>query len=124
MPFSIAQLLQLIIGLSLLNVWILRSRSSTAYRGRDAKTLKQEFLVYGLPVSVFYLVGTLKIGAALALIAGLWIPELVLPAAGVIAFLMVIAIGVHVKVKDALVKSLPAFLMLAMSLSLGYLNVS
>ncbi|MDG2144030.1 MAG: DoxX family protein [Planctomycetota bacterium] len=116
--------LQLIIGLGLLNVWLLRSRSPTSYRGRDSQNLKQEFSAYGLPTFVFYVVGTLKIGSAAALIAGFWIPELVLPAASVIAVLMVGALALHIKVRDALMKSVPAILMLAMSLSLTLLNVN
>jgi hypothetical protein len=125
MPITLemTDLLQLIIGLGLINVWLLRSRSATSYRGSDAKTLKEEFLAYGLPTWVFYLVGTLKLASALALIAGVWIPELVLPAAGTIAFLMVVALGAHVKVKDTLIKSMPALLMLVMTLGLSYLTL-
>lgn len=115
--------LQLILGLGVLNVWLLRARQSTPYRGSDAQDLKGEFLAYGLPAPVFWAVGAIKIGAALALIAGIWIPELVLPAAGVLAFLMAMAIAVHFKVRDALIKSVPAIMMLAMSAGLTYLTL-
>ena len=40
---------------------------------------------------------------------------LVLPASVIVAVLMVGALVMHVKVKDSVVKSLPAFLMLMMS---------
>jgi hypothetical protein len=42
----------------------------------------------------------------------------VLPAAAVVAVLMVGALVMHVKVKDPAIKSLPAFLMLIMSAGL------
>jgi DoxX-like family len=112
---SLTNLLQIIVGLGLLNVWLVRRRSSTSYRGGNAKTLQEEFATYGLPGFAFYLVGALKIGAALVLIAGLWMALPVQAAAGLVAVLMLGAVAMHVKVGDPLVKALPAVLMLAMS---------
>jgi len=60
-------------------------------------------------------VGALKIGAAIVLIAGVWIALPVRAAAGLVAALMVGALAMHVKVGDPLMKSLPAALMLALS---------
>lgn len=114
-------ILQIIVALGLLNVWLVRAGSSTAYRGGAATSLKEEFAAYGLPEMVFYIVGVLKVGAALAFIAGLWMPQLVEPAAGVVAVLMVGALAMHVKVKDSVKKSVPAFLMLAMSIAILFL---
>jgi uncharacterized membrane protein YphA (DoxX/SURF4 family) len=114
-PLSIPTVLQLVVGLGLLNVWLIRANASTAYRGGAAQSLKEEFAEYGLPEWMFFLVGALKILAGIALIAGLWMPQLVLPAAGVVVVLMVGALTMHVKVKDPWIKSLPAFLMLLMS---------
>ena len=37
MAHTIGSILQVIVGLGLLNVWLLRRQSSTAYRGGDAK---------------------------------------------------------------------------------------
>lgn len=116
--FGIASVLQLIVALGLLNVWLLRAGSSTSYRGGEAKSLKEEFAAYGLPDFTFYVVGALKIGSAIALIAGLWMPQLVLPAAAVVAVLMVGALAMHMKVKDPPAKSLPAFLMLLMAVGI------
>jgi uncharacterized membrane protein YphA (DoxX/SURF4 family) len=114
-PLSIPTVLQLVVGLGLLNVWLIRANASTAYRGGTAQSLKEEFAEYGLPEWMFFLVGALKIVAGIALIVGLWMPRLVLPAAGVVVVLMVGALTMHVKVKDPWIKSLPAFLMLLMS---------
>lgn len=114
---DIAQLIaQWIIGLGILNVWLLRSKRATAYRGGDAQTMQEEFSVYGLPIWFMYAVGTLKVLLALALIAGTWIPELVQPAAFAMAVLMAGAVGMHIKVNDTLKKTGPASVMLVLSL--------
>jgi uncharacterized membrane protein YphA (DoxX/SURF4 family) len=120
-PLTLASVLQVVIGLGLLNVWLIRAGSATSYRGGDAATLQEEFQVYGLPRSVFWIVGTLKVGAGIALLVGLWVPALVEPAAAVVAVLMVGALAMHVKVGDPLLKSVPAFLMLLMSAALLFL---
>ena len=112
---SLASLLQVIVGLGLLNVWLVRGRSATSYRGGAAQTLQDEFAAYGLPGFAFYVVGALKIGAAIVLIAGVWIALPVRAAAGLVAALMIGAVAMHLMVGDPLIKSLPAALVLAMS---------
>ena len=114
-PFDLASLLQIVLALGLFNVWLLRTRKSTAYRGGHAKNLKEEFATYGLPPFMYYVVGGLKLAVAVALLVGLWIPEVVVPAAGVLAVLMLGALAMHIKVKDPISKSVPAFAMLAMT---------
>ena len=112
--FSLHTLLQLVTALGLLNVWLLRSSSATSYRGGNAQSLKEEFSAYGLPGAAFYVVGSLKVGAAIALLIGMWVPTLVQPAASLVAVLMVGAVSMHVKVGDPIVKSVPALGMLAL----------
>lgn len=119
--FSLPALFQLIVAVGLLNVWLLRSRSTTAYRGGTAQNLKEEFSAYGLPSAAFFVVGTLKIGAAVALILGFWMPELIRPSATIVGVLMVGAIAMHLKVGDPIMKSVPAILMLAMSAGILWL---
>ena len=109
---------QLILGLGILNVWFLRSKKKTSYRGCETSSLKEEFAAYGLPGWVFLVVGIFKVGAALALLAGIFVPELVKPAAIIMAGLMVGALSMHVKVRDSPKKSLPAAVMLTLSLVL------
>ena len=70
-PFAVSTILQVIVGLGLLNVWLVRARTATAYRGGSAQSLKDEFATYGLPDWTFYAVGALKVGSAVLLIAGL-----------------------------------------------------
>jgi len=112
---SVPSVLQLVVGLGLLNVWLVRPKSPTAYRGGSAQSLREEFAVYGLPDAVFLTVGALKVSAAVVLIAGVWLPLPVQVAAGVVAVLMVGALLMHVKVRDPLVRAVPAALMLVLS---------
>jgi uncharacterized membrane protein YphA (DoxX/SURF4 family) len=111
-------LLELVVGLGILNVWILRSGKATSYRGGDARTLREEFAAYGLPFWFFCLVGVLKVTTALALLCGIWIPVLVRPSAMVMAFLMLGAFLMHVKVKDPMAKSWPSLAVLLMCLTI------
>ncbi|MFM8699662.1 MAG: DoxX family protein [Phycisphaerales bacterium] len=118
MQQMIGSALQVIVGLGLLNVWLLRRQSATAYRGGDAKNLKEEFATYGLPAPMFYVVGGLKIVCGVLLLAGLAYAPVVLPAAAVVAVLMLGAVAMHLKVGDPVSKYVPAALMLAMSVAI------
>lgn len=112
-------LLKLIVGLGILNVWLLRSGKTTEYRGREARTLKEEFAVYGMPSPVFYAIGLLKVGLALALISSLWVPSLARPAAAGMGVLMVGAFAMHLKVQDPLRKALPSLAVLGMCVAIA-----
>ena len=112
-----AQLIaQWIVGLGILNVWLVRPKMNTAYRGGNAKDMKEEFAVYGLPPGFMYAIGTAKVLLAIALMAGTWLPQVVQPAALAMVVLMTGAVAMHVKVKDTLKKTLPALSMLLLSL--------
>ena len=124
MDFSLSTILQAVLALGLLNVWLLRANSETSYRGGQAKSLKDEFDAYGLPIWMFYLVGALKLGVAAALLIGIWVPVVVLPAAVVLVTLMIGALILHAKLEDPTLKSLPAFVMLALAASLCAFNWS
>jgi len=106
---------QWIIGLGILNVWLIRPKMATAYRGGDATNMQEEFAVYGLPAWFMYAIGTLKVLLALALIAGTWIPEFIQPSSYAMAALMVGAVAMHIKVKDTLKKTTPSLIMLILS---------
>ena len=82
--------------------------------------MPEEFAAYGLPVWFAYVVGTLKVGAALALIAGIWFSAVVLPAAVLICILMLGALAMHARIGDPLKKFLPALGMLALCLAIGW----
>ena len=108
--------IQILLALVILNVWILRVGKATDYRGGDAKNMKEEFAVYGLPPWCLYAVGFFKIVFAIMLIAGTVVPELTVPAAAGLGVLMLGAVLMHAKVKDTLSKTLPALTMLVLCL--------
>jgi uncharacterized membrane protein YphA (DoxX/SURF4 family) len=112
---KVTAIFQIIVALGLLNVWLVRFSRSTAYRGGAARSMPEEFAAYGLPAWSTYVIGILKVASALCLIAGLWLPRIVLPAALLICVLMLGALAMHLKVKDPLKKSLPALCMLTLS---------
>jgi hypothetical protein len=121
---TIPAVLQLVVGLGLLNVWLVRTNAATEYRGGQATSLREEFAVYGLPSIAFPVVGVLKVGSAVVLIAGVWVSSLpVTAAAGVIAALMIGALAMHVKVGDPAKRSVPAAIMLVMSAAIVLLTV-
>ena len=115
---TIQHLLQLIAGLGILNVWLLRFNQGTPYRGGTAADMKAEFANYGLPNWSVYLIGCLKITAALALILGLHFDSLIVPFASLLALLMVGALLMHLKVKDSVKKSIPALAMLVLCIGI------
>jgi uncharacterized membrane protein YphA (DoxX/SURF4 family) len=112
---------QIIVGLGLINVWLLRFNKVTAFRGGSAKSMKEEFQVYGLPPAMLYIVGTAKVVSAFLLLIGLWFPILTAPAAAVVSVLMIGAIFMHIRVQDPLLKSLPAISVLVLSLCILFL---
>ncbi len=115
------QVLQIVVGLGLLNVWLLRLNKNTEYRGGVAGSLKEEFAIYGLPTWFYYVIGFLKVVSGVVLILGLWLHALVFPAAILVTCLMLGAIFMHVKVSDPIKKFMPASLMLLMSLAITLL---
>ena len=105
-------LIQVVIALGILNVWILRYSSPTEFRGGSARTMPEEFQVYGLPSWSLPVVGSLKVLLATLLILGVWFPEFTQPAAIGMAVLMAGAVLMHVKVGDQIKKTVPALVML------------
>lgn len=104
------------------NVWLLNMDQASPYRGGTALTLKEEFLTYGLSENIFYLIGVIKLLSAFALFFGLRFKQTVVPAAQIIAVLMLGAISMHFKVGDPLLRSVPAIGMLGMCLIIRRLH--
>ncbi len=108
------KVLQGIVGLSILNVWLIQYNKPTRWRGGDAKTILEEFKAYGLPSWFCYVVGTLKVVLAIMLIIAIWYPGLKLAAASGLALLLAGSVSMHFKINDPIIKSFPASLFLAM----------
>ncbi|RPI02701.1 MAG: DoxX family protein [Zetaproteobacteria bacterium] len=111
---------QVIAALGIFNVWILRFRKPTNWRGGEAKTLTEEFQVYGLPGWSVVVIGFLKLLFAALLLAGIWLPALSRPAAVGLGILMVGAAAMHFKVKDPPQRALPALGMLALCVLIAF----
>ncbi len=118
MDIDLLKIFNLIIGFGILNVWLLRFNKETSYRGGNAKTLKQEFEIYGLPQWFFIFVGIVKISLAILLIIGVWFETLTFYSTIGIAILMIGALLMHFKVNDPIKKSLPALSILLMLISI------
>ena len=111
-------LLQIIAGLGILNVWLLRFSQDTEYRGGKASSMSEEFVVYGLPPVAGYIVGFSKLVSAIGLLAGIFIQSLVVPSAILLGALMIGAVGMHLKVKDPFKKFIPALTMLTLCVAI------
>ena len=113
--------LKLVVGLGILNVWLLRSGKATAYRGGGAKTLREEFAAYGLPSWFFLVIGVLKVGLAVALLISIWNRSIAQPAAIGLGLLMLGAFVMHLKVKDPMSKAVPSLAVLAICAAIALL---
>lgn len=114
--------LQAIVGISILNVWLIQNKKDTQWRGGDATTLMEEFGVYGLPPWSLYIIGVLKVTLAILLIAGIWYPQFIFPAAIGLAVLLTGSVAMHIKIKDPLKKSFPASLFLVLCLIIAFVS--
>jgi uncharacterized membrane protein YkgB len=114
---SIPIAIQLIIALGIFNVWIIRFNKPTAFRGGNSQTMAEEFRVYGLSDQMRRLVGALKLTLAALLVVGIWVPTIAVVAALCMAFLMLVAVAMHVKVSDPITRAVPAFCMMVLSLA-------
>ena len=115
----LSKILSVIVGLTVINVWLFRSGKSTSYRGGDAKSLMEEFVVYGLG-DYFLTIGIIKVGLAILLILSLYFQKLRLISASGIGLMMLVAIFMHFSVGDELIKSMPASVMLVSCIIIAY----
>ena len=115
-------LLSATVSLVVLNVWFFRFNQSTIYRGGNASNMIEEFAVYGFSETIVYLVGGLKVLAALGLLIGFFKEKTIVPSASLMAILMSGAIFMHYRVADEAIKYLPAGLMFIFSLGILFLS--
>jgi hypothetical protein len=115
----LSKILSVIVGLTVINVCLFRSGKSTSYRGGDASSLMEEFVVYGLG-DYFLTIGIIKVGLAILLILSLYFQKLRLISASGIGLMMLVAIFMHFSVGDELIKSMPASVMLISCIIIAY----
>lgn len=115
--------LKIIVCISILNVWLIQPKKATRWRGGEAKSILEEFEVYGLSKSLCYAVGFLKVSFALLLVVSIKFEFLTLIGSLGLAALLLGSIIMHIKIKDELYKSFPAFLFIVMNLIIAYFAV-
>jgi hypothetical protein len=79
-----------------------------------SSSMKQEFRRYGMGAQRVW-VGLCQWGAGLGLLAGMWVPWLGQAAAGGLAVMMLVAVGVRIRIKDSTWQTLPALLYLLLN---------
>lgn len=99
---------QCIVAFSVFTVMTVRYNAETSFRGGDAKTLEEEFEVYGYPPWACKVVRIVKTSLAVLLILGLVYPPVMPYGAFGILALMVGAAVSHMKVGDHWYKSVPS----------------
>ncbi|MFD1061819.1 DoxX family protein [Winogradskyella litorisediminis] len=112
--------LKIIVGASILNVWLIQPKKSTKWRGGNADTIIEEFKTYGLTKNMCYVIGFLKVSLAILLLLSVKFPEFTLFASLGLAALLLGSIAMHLKIKDPLYKSFPAALFLVLNLIIAY----
>ena len=105
---EVAILLQVFVALVIFNVWTFRSDKPTKYRSGSAKTLKEEFVEFGLSEKIFVYTSFAKPALAIALIVAIFVPIITIPTALGMAFFMAAALLMHYRVKDKFIKFIPA----------------
>ena len=115
----LSKILSVVVGLTVINVWLFRSNRSTSYRGGDASSLLEEFQVYGLD-DYFLIIGIVKVSLAIMLLLSLYFKKLSFFASSGIAVMMLVAVYMHINVGDELIKSMPASVMFTSCLIIAY----
>jgi len=115
--------LKIIVGVSIINVWLIQPNKPSKWRGGDATTITEEFSVYGLSKTFYYIVFAVKVGLAILLLVSIKYDVFSLYSSIGLAALLGGSIAMHLKVKDALFKSFPAFLFMVMNLIIAYLAI-
>jgi len=116
-------ILKVIVGISILNVWLIQPKKNTIWRGGEATTIIEEFKVYGLSKNFCYVIGFLKVSLAILLLASIKFEMLTLISTLGLATLLIGSIIMHLIINDKLYKSFPAFLFLVMNLTIAYLTL-
>ncbi len=121
--FYLAVFLKAAIFITIFNVWFFRFNKPTPYRGGGAKSMKDEFEVYGISNPMMYIIGAIKILLAAALVASIWYPDITIPAASAMAIFMLGAIAMHFKANDPSIRSFPALTLLLLCVGIIILTM-
>ena len=115
--------LKIIVGISIINVWLIQPNKPSIWRGGDVTTITEEFNVYGLSNTFYKIIFVIKVGLAILLLLSIKYDFLTLYSGIGLATLLGGSILMHVKIKDPLFKSFPALLFMVMNLAIIYLSL-
>ena len=105
---ELAVCLQIVVALTILNVWFFRANRKTKFRGTTSRTLSEEFENYGLSKRAFVITSVVKPTLAILLLISLYFPFLTIPSTLALSAFMIGALYMHFRVKDEITKYLPA----------------
>lgn len=120
---SLLIILQIILAGAMLDVWLIRYNRPGVFRGGDARTMAEEFRVYGLPDWFRNLIRILKLSCGACMLIGIVYPPVAGWGALALAGLMTGAVSMHIKVRDPVYKALPAMTFLVLSLAVAWLRL-
>ena len=63
--------LKIIVGISIINVWLIQPNKPSKWRGGDATTIIEEFNVYGLSKTFYNFIFVVKVGLAALLLVSI-----------------------------------------------------
>ncbi len=109
--YTLSNCAQLVIALSICYVWIIRYDN-----------IVKEFKQYGIPDLLRNFVGASKIALSTLLVTGIWYPELVLIPSLLMAGLMICAQIAHIRAKNPIIKYVPSFILLVLSLFVAWFH--
>ena len=113
---DLSNILQLLVGVSILVVWLVRSHVRSNFRVGDALTLKEEVSEVGLPDWFYDIIKIVKPFFAFFLLIGLIYSPLTLPCMIFTTIFMIGAVWMHIKAKDNFFKIIPALTLKAFCL--------
>ena len=102
---------QIVIAISVINVWVFRFDN-----------IVKEFKQYGLSDTLRNIVGAFKISLSTLLVVGIFYEDVILVSSLSMAFLMICAQIAHIKARNPLMKYVPSFILLLLSLLIAGVN--
>ena len=109
---TLSDFLQLFIGISIMFIWIVRTTVASSYRVGNAQTLSEEFTEAGLTQGVYMVMRVLKPMFAFLLVIGIVYDPFFIPCMTFTTLAMLGAVVAHIKVKDNIIKMIPAIILL------------
>ena len=109
---TLSDILQLLIGASILIIWVTRTTVVSSYRVGNAQTLSEEFTEAGFTQGVYQVMRVLKPIFAFLLVIGIVYKPFFIPCMTFTTLAMAGAVYAHYKVGDNIKKMVPAITLL------------